>query len=153
MSAWPQKGCVSSLHPLYPALAVRKCSSIFWLLGEKEEQGVSARARSTAARYRLALSSSSSALRPVEGRGTAPAARTVDGYTQEIVFTNTLLSPQLSTCSRNCCSEITALECLQFILNSFFRKSPRVSFYLLTSFTLLPVQALFWARIKSVYFS
>lgn len=44
VSAWPQKGCVSALYPLYPALAVRKCSSIFWLLGEKEEQGVSAKA-------------------------------------------------------------------------------------------------------------
>lgn len=42
--------------------------------------------------------------------------RVVDGCTQEIVFTNTLVSPQLPTCSRNSCSEIMALECLQFIL-------------------------------------
>lgn len=40
----------------------------------------------------------------------------VDGYAQEIVFANTLISPQLSTCYRNRCSEIMALECLQFIL-------------------------------------
>lgn len=78
----------------------------------------------------------------------------VDGYAQEIVFANTLISPQLSTCYRNRCSEIMALECLQFILTwySLFRKSPRVNFYLFTSFTLFLVQALFWASIKGVYF-